>query len=227
MRIDSYDPFTQTLSALALTGRGDWIMTAGFAVSAGCLIVTAAGLRVLPGLPRIALAIAGCCGLATAALPDRLGTATAHIAATGLGVILLAIWPVLTVSPDPTMPWPRRRRWAISVSALLFGLVVWLCCDAWSGIDVGLSERAAATAEMLWPLVVVVSVRHLTELGTATQAGGVFQQIGSGGDAFGGCGHLGGDLAGPPDAVRSEDGPQICDQQLLGGLEEGARGPDI
>jgi hypothetical membrane protein len=163
MRIDSYDPCTQTLSALAVDGRGDWIMTAGFVVSAGCLIITAVGLRALPALPRTALAIAGCCGLATAALPERLGTATAHIAAAGLGFILLAIWPVLTVSPDATMPWPRRARWAISVSALLLGLVIWLCCDAWSGVDVGLSERAAATAEMLWPLVVVVSVRHLTQ----------------------------------------------------------------
>jgi hypothetical protein len=98
--------------------------------------------------------------LATAALPDRLGTATAHIAATGIGIILLAIWPVLTVSLDPAMPWPRRARWAIGVSGLLFGLVVWLCCDAWSGINVGLSERTAATAEMLWPLVVVVSARR-------------------------------------------------------------------
>jgi hypothetical protein len=71
----------------------------------------------LPALPRIALAFAGCCGLVMAALPDRLGTVTAHIAITGVSVILLAIWPVLTNSLDPAMGWARRARWAVSVSA--------------------------------------------------------------------------------------------------------------
>ncbi|HEY9303108.1 MAG TPA: DUF998 domain-containing protein, partial [Mycobacterium sp.] len=69
MRTKSYDPVSQTISALALDGRGQWIMTAGLAASAACQIVTALGLRVLPRLARIALALAGCCGLAVAALP--------------------------------------------------------------------------------------------------------------------------------------------------------------
>ena len=35
-----------------------------------------------------------------------------------------------------------------------------MCYDAWRDIQLGLSERTAARAEMLWPLVVVASARH-------------------------------------------------------------------
>lgn len=160
VRIESYNPVSETLSALAADGRGEWVMTAGLAVSAGCQVVTAVGLRVMPLLPRVALALAGCCGLAVAALPDRLGTATAHIAATGLGATLLAIWPLLTVPWARPISWSRRVRWAVAASAILAGLLIWMCYDAWRGIQLGLSERSAATAEMLWPLIVVVSARY-------------------------------------------------------------------
>ncbi|ORW31600.1 hypothetical protein AWB91_15065 [Mycobacterium paraense] len=160
VRIESYDPISQTLSTLAADGRGEWIMTAGLAISAGCQIVTAVGLRVLPLLPRIALALAGCCGLAVAALPDRLGTATAHVAATGLAATLLAIWPLLMVPTIRPISWTRRVRRSVLVSAVLVGMLLWMGYDAWRGIQLGLSERAAATAEMLWPLIVVVSARR-------------------------------------------------------------------
>ncbi len=166
----SYDPVSQTLSALAADGRGEWVMTAGLAISAGCQIVTAVGLRVLPLLARIALALAGCCGLAVAALPDRLGTATAHVAATGLAATLLAIWPLLTVPLARPRSWTRRARWSVFVSVLLVGLLIWMCYDAWRGIQLGLSERTAATAEMLWPLVVVISARHRLRRRTRTRA---------------------------------------------------------
>jgi hypothetical protein len=160
MRIKTYDPVSQTISALALDGRGQWIMTAGLALAAGCQIVTAVGLRVLPRLPRIALAFAGCCGLAVAALPDRLDTAIPHVAITGLAATLLTIWPLLTVPLARPISWTRRVRWTVAASAVPTGLLIWMAVDAWRGIHLGLSERTAATAEMLWPLVVVVSARY-------------------------------------------------------------------
>lgn len=46
----------------------------------------------------------------------------------------------------------------------------------------------------------------------APPAGGVFQEIGGAGNAFGGFGHLGGDLAGSSDVLRSEDRAQVRDQ---------------
>jgi hypothetical protein len=170
MRTKAYDPVSQTISALAVDGRGQWIMTAGLAISAGCQIVTAVGLRVLPPLPRIALAFAGCCGLAVAALPDRWGTAIPHVAVTGLAATLLTFWPLLTVPLVRPISWNRRVRWAVSASAVLAALLIWMAVDAWRGINLGLSERTAATAEMLWPLVVVVSARYRLRQRTQTRA---------------------------------------------------------
>ncbi len=169
MRTRAYDPVSQTMSTLAVNGRGQWIMTAGLAVSAGCLVVTAVGLRVLPALPRMALAFAGCCGLAVSALPDRLDTAIPHVAVTGLAATLLTIWPLLTVPLGRPINWTRRVRWAVAASAVLAVLLIWLAFDAWRGIHLGLSERTAATAEMLWPLVVVVSARYRLRQRTQTR----------------------------------------------------------
>jgi hypothetical protein len=42
--------------------------------------------------------------------------------------------------------------------------------------------------------------------------GGVFQEIGGGGNAFGGFGHLSGDLTGSSDVLRGEDTPKAGDQ---------------
>ena len=70
---------------------------------------------------------------------------------------------------------------------------------------------------------------HAVRLGrsvTAPLAGGVFQEIGGRGEAFGGFGHPGGDLTGSSDALRSDDGAQIRDQCFLGGFRKLAAGAD-
>jgi hypothetical protein len=43
-------------------------------------------------------------------------------------------------------------------------------------------------------------------------AGEIFQEIGGGRNAGGGFGHSGGDLTGPGDILRGEDGAQVRDQ---------------
>ena len=45
--------------------------------------------------------------------------------------------------------------WTVAASAVLGGLLIWVWYDSWHGTQLGLSERIAALAEMLWPLVVV------------------------------------------------------------------------
>ncbi|KZS60474.1 hypothetical protein A4G28_17475 [Mycobacterium ostraviense] len=132
-RTRTYDPVSETLSILAASGRGAWIMTAGFVVSGGCLILTAGGLRVLAVLPRVVLGLAGCCGLAVAALPDRLGTATARLAAAAAGAVLLAICPLLAVSWDVVTVPGRRTYRTVAVSAVLLGLLLWVGYSAWRG----------------------------------------------------------------------------------------------
>src|SRR6516164_10978614 len=63
--------------------------------------------------------------------------------------------------------------------------------------------------------------------GLAPEAGSLFQKVGGAGDAFGGFGHLGGDLARSIKTLRSEDGTQVRDQRVQGALRKGAGGTDF
>src|SRR5581483_1861740 len=158
---NGYNPITETLSILATTGRAQWIMTAGFVISAICQIVTAAGLFVLRLVPRLALAVAGCCGLAVAAFPTHLhGPATAHILAAGAGAVVLAVAPVLSMTDAASAPLACRTRWAITASFALTVLLGWVYWEAQNGEDLGLAERIAAFAEITWPLLVVLTARR-------------------------------------------------------------------
>ena len=57
---------------------------------------------------------------------------------------------------------------------------------------------------------------RLRRSANTTEAGEIFHKIGGGRNAFGGFGHPGGDLAGPGDVLRGEDGAQVRDQRFLG-----------
>lgn len=160
-RTSAYDPISQTLSVLAGRGPGDWIMTVGFVVSAGCQIVTAVGLRALRPPPRVALALAGCCGLAVAAFPvTSNATNNAHILATGAGAIVLALWPVLSITTKASAPAIFRARWAIVASLVLTAMLAWVYYEATHGVILGLAERITAVGEMIWPLLVVMAARR-------------------------------------------------------------------
>ncbi|RDH76384.1 DUF998 domain-containing protein [Mycolicibacterium moriokaense] len=160
-RAAAYDPITQTMSALAGRGGWDWIMTVGFVLSATCQILTAVGLRALRPLPRIALAVAGCCGLIVAAFPVTAhATNNAHILATGAGAIVLALWPVLCITNKKGSPSTVRARWTVAVSLVLLGMLAWVYYEATQGPDIGLAERTTAVGELTWPLIVVISARY-------------------------------------------------------------------
>lgn len=160
IRQSAYDPMGQTMSALASTGDSAWVMTAGFVASAVCQILTSAGLRGLKWAARAALAVAGCCGLAVAAFPSGPGTtAPAHLLATAAGLILLALWPVLAIST--TGPAVCRVRVAIAATLVMSTLLAWVYYETQAGVDLGLAERFAVVGEMLWPLVVAISARHV------------------------------------------------------------------
>ena len=157
----SYDPLSETLSVLAGRGSGQGIMTAGFILSAVCQIETAVGLRVLRLSARVALAAAGCCGLAVAAFPVTVSANVhAHLAAAGAGVVALALLPVLGVSNVPTSPLVCRPRWAVTATVVLCVLVAWVYYEANHGVVLGLAERLTAVAELGWPVVVVVFARR-------------------------------------------------------------------
>ncbi len=162
VRTAAYDPVAQTMSVLAGRGGGDWVMTSGFVISAGCQILTATGLRALRPLPRIALATSGCCGLAVAALPVQTSaTNNAHLLAAGAGAIVLALWPVLSITAKATAPPMCRMRWAAGATLVLAALLSWVYYEATRGVVLGLAERTAAVGELTWPLIVAVSARRM------------------------------------------------------------------
>jgi len=171
----SYDPLSETLSVLAGRGSGQGIMTAGFMLSAVCQIATAMGLRVLRLSARVALAIAGCCGLVVAAFPVTVSAnESTHLLAAASGLIALALVPILGMSSASTTPLVCRPRWALTATLVLCALVLWVYFEANHGVFLGLAERLTAVAELAWPLVVVVFARQRN---TYTAAGNAVTPI--------------------------------------------------
>lgn len=159
LRGPGYDPVNQTLSSLAETPRYGWVMTAGFVAAALCYILTGVGLRALAGPARLTIVVAGLAGLVVAATREDPNAAlSVHQAAVAVGGAALVVWPLLTVSRAPGTPLPRRVPVAMTVSAVLGGLGLWLLYAANTGGPVGLAERVAIVAQMVWPAVVAVAV---------------------------------------------------------------------
>ena len=100
-RQPSFDPTTETISALAATTATDaWIMTAGLALTGVAHLVTAAGLRPLRRAGRVLLALGGAATLAVAALPSDVAPHAHGVAAT-IGFGALALWPALAARRGP------------------------------------------------------------------------------------------------------------------------------
>jgi hypothetical membrane protein len=158
-RQPSFDPARQTISALAATTATEpGIMTAGLAVTGVAHVVTAAGLRPVPGPARVLHAVGGTAMLVVALLPNDVHR-TAHRVAAGIGFGTLAVWPALAgrrgaagvLAPAVT----------VGASVALGGTLGWFVRELQSDSDaVGRSERVLAGAEALWPLVVVVALRR-------------------------------------------------------------------
>ncbi|MDQ1741165.1 MAG: hypothetical protein QOE53_2817, partial [Pseudonocardiales bacterium] len=92
-----YDPFRETISALAAHGATDrWIMTIGLAVLGACHLVTAAGLPDAGLMSRALLAGGGAATIGVAALPQP---SSGHVPAATLGFTALAVWPAVSQLP--------------------------------------------------------------------------------------------------------------------------------
>ena len=154
-----FDPVRQTISALAARGATDrWIMTTGLAGTGICHVITALGLRPVAGPGRLLLAIGGAATVALAALPQPVtGDSTAHVVAAAIVFPALSLWPALAwrrgANPGPAV-------WLAAASGLL-GLLGWFGFEFFGdGPQIGLSERALAGAQALWPLAAVLLVRR-------------------------------------------------------------------
>jgi hypothetical membrane protein len=155
-----YDPIRDTISALAARGATDrWVMTSALAGLGACHVITAMGMRPARRGGRFVLAGGGGATVLVAAFPQPLrGTSVAHTIAAGAAFIALATWPVLAAQrKGPAALLTRPVSAAASVA--LLGLVTWFAAELHGG-QRGLAERAAAGAQALWPLAVVVTTRR-------------------------------------------------------------------
>ena len=170
-----YDATRDTISALAgLAATDRWVMTVGLAGLGICHTVTALGLRPAARAGRLILATGGIATLLVSLLPlPRTGTSTPHGLAALVAFLALAIWPAFATPPTATTPgtaatppadaapWALRRRVAVTAAAALLALIGWFGLTLTTHHLVGASERLAAGAQALWPLLVAVScVRH-------------------------------------------------------------------
>jgi Protein of unknown function (DUF998) len=173
-----FDPVVETISALAARGATDRaIMTAALTGLGVCHLVTALSLRPAATAGRVVLGAGGLATLLVAAFPlpaDDSGS-TPHGLAAGTAFVALAVWPALAVRRSPlarrfvtytdgTAGSPFRPGVAVPAAAVLVGLLTWFGAElaADRGL-VGLSERAAAGAQAIWPLATVVLIRRATK----------------------------------------------------------------
>jgi hypothetical protein len=82
----------------------------------------------------------------------------AHTIAAAAAFTALATWPAFAAhrrAPEPLLSLPVSA----AASVALVALVVWFAAELHGG-QRGLAERAAAGAQALWPLAVVVTSRR-------------------------------------------------------------------
>jgi hypothetical protein len=155
-----YDPIRDTISALAARGATDrWVMTSALAGLGACHVITAAGMRPARRSGRLVLAFGGGATVLVAAFPQPVnGNSVAHTIAAAAAFTALATWPAFAAhrrAPEPLLSLPVSA----AASVALVALVVWFAAELHGG-QRGLAERAAAGAQALWPLAVVVTSRR-------------------------------------------------------------------
>lgn len=157
-----FDPVVETISALAARGADDrWLMTTALAGLGVCHLTTALALRAAATPGRVVLGVGGAATLLVAAfpLPAMDGHSPAHTAAAGTAFVALAVWP-LVARRDGGGPVLGTAA-TIAGGVVLLGLVGWFFAQLLTdGPRVGLSERVAAGAQALWPMVAAWSSRR-------------------------------------------------------------------
>jgi hypothetical protein len=134
-------------------------MTAALVAVGVCDVATGAGLRPARWLGRLALMAGGVATVGVAAFPQPLrGNGVDHTIAATLAFVTLALWPVLAVRRRAGVP-VLTRRFAVSATVTTLILLTWFTLEI-HGSHRGLAERAAALAEVVWPLVVVMGTRR-------------------------------------------------------------------
>jgi hypothetical membrane protein len=156
-----FDPVADTVSELAAQGTPDrWVMSVTFVVVGVCYVITALALRPAGTAGRLILICGAVAGMLVAANPERPGDVYpwGHIVWASIGLAGVTAWPAGAWRRGTAVPWGLRPAVAATAVAVLLALVLWFGAELITGSgQAGLAERAAGTAEALWPLAVVLS----------------------------------------------------------------------
>jgi hypothetical protein len=124
-------------------------------------MATALALRpaALPG--RLILAAAGAASVLVAANPEHVGGSPAHGLWASVTFTALIAWPTGAWRRGPSAPWGLRSAVTAAAVATLLALLAWYLIELTTkGGMTGLAERVMGTAEVGWPLTVVLSCRQ-------------------------------------------------------------------
>ena len=159
----SFDPVRQSISSLARTGAADrWVMTLAFVLVAVCYIATGLALRTAASAGRLVLVLGGLAGVLVAAHPEAVAGSFsfAHALWAGVGFAFLTTWPLAARRPGPSAPWGLRPAVAVRAALVIAALLAWFAVELVSGGgELGLAERVLGGAQVIWPLLVVLSCR--------------------------------------------------------------------
>jgi hypothetical membrane protein len=158
----SFNWLASTVSTLTEPEAADpWVMTAAFAVTGACEMATALALRpaAMPG--RLILAVAGTASVLVAANPEHVGGSPVHGLWAGVTFTALIAWPTGAWRRGALVPWGLRSAVSAAAAATLVALLAWYLMELTTkGGMTGLAERIMGTAEVGWPLAVVLSCRR-------------------------------------------------------------------
>jgi len=157
----SFDPVTDTVSALAAVGApGRWVMTLTLTVVAVCDIVTAAALRPARAAGRLILVAGSVAGMLVALNPQHAGGSLPHAIWASIGFGGMAFWPAAAWRRGRFVPWGLRPVVCAGAVAALVALTAWFGAElVTGGGQAGLAERIVGMVQALWLLAVVLSCR--------------------------------------------------------------------
>ncbi len=156
-----FDQVTGTISALAAVGAADrWVMTLALLGVGACHVITGLALRPAASAGRLLLMTGGVAMIVVAVNPVRAGGGRSlpHIIAAAVAFTALAAWPAFAWRRGFSVPPGLRPAISGVAAGTLLGLAVWFGAElTMGGAQVGLAERAAAGAQAVWPLAVVLT----------------------------------------------------------------------
>ena len=132
----SFDPVTQTVSALAAPGAADrWVMTLTFLVVGACDFATGVALRPARAPGRLILMAGAVAGLLVAANPEQPGTSfpLPHMIWAAAGCTALVSWPAGAWRRGPSVPWGLRPAVSAGAVVVLLALLAWFGAELIAG----------------------------------------------------------------------------------------------